>query len=119
MDSSKLEYFKKLLLEKRKEIKDNRDRLWENIRQSYDSEDDISRYPDNLADHNPTLDDNENNFRFLEREDKYIQILDEALERINAGLYGVCRVCGQEINEERLTAVPTTNICVNCKNKTS
>jgi len=119
MDSSKLEYFKQILLNKRKETKDNRDRLWESIRQSYDSEDDTIRHPNDVVDHSTSLDESEYSFQFLEREDKYIQKLDAALEMIKNGVYGKCRVCGEDINEERLKAVPTTNICVNCKNLTS
>jgi len=119
MDSSKLEYFKQMLLDKRKETKENRDRLWNNIRQAYDSEDDNTRHPNDVADHSTSLDENEYSFQFLEREDKYIQKLDEALEMIKYGTYGICRVCGKDINEERLKAVPTTNICVNCKNISS
>jgi DnaK suppressor protein len=119
MDSSKLEYFRQLLLNKRKETKENRDRLWESIRQSYDAEDDTIRHPNDVVDHSTSLDESEYSFQFLEREDKYIQKLDAALEMINNGTYGKCRVCGQDINEERLKAVPTTSICVNCKNLAS
>jgi DnaK suppressor protein len=119
MNSAKLEHFKNLLLDKRKTAKDNRDRLWETIRQSYEAEDEISRHPNNIGDNDASSDDHEYNFKFLEREDKYIQRLDEALEMIKGGTYGICRVCGKEINEERLEAVPTTNICVRCKNSFS
>ena len=40
--------------------------------------------------------------------------IDAALERINAGTYGVCVRCGEDISEERLDAVPTTPLCRNC-----
>jgi len=119
MISAKIEHFKKLLLDKRKKAKENRDRLWETIRQSYESEDEISRHPNNIGDNDASSEDYAYNFQFLEREDKYIQRLDEALERIESGTYGICRVCGKDINEERLEAVPTTSICVNCKNLVS
>lgn len=38
-----------------------------------------------------------------------------ALERIEAGSYGTCERCGQEIAPERLLAVPTTRLCMSCK----
>lgn len=119
MELSKLEYFRQLLIEKRKETKNERDRLWENIRQDYDSDNDDLLHPDDLSDNSVSLDENVNNFKLLEREDKYLQKLDEALEMIKSGIYGICRVCGQDINLERLEAVPTTNICVTCKNVVS
>ena len=47
----------------------------------------------------------------------------DAIEREKAFLFasrdgtsfGVCRVCGKEIPKERMEAVPTTTICVPCK----
>ena len=38
-----------------------------------------------------------------------------ALARIDAGEYGRCERCGQEIPEARLQAVPAARLCVSCK----
>jgi DnaK suppressor protein len=38
-----------------------------------------------------------------------------ALERIEAGTYGRCDNCGNEIPEARLEAVPSARLCVSCK----
>jgi DnaK suppressor protein len=38
-----------------------------------------------------------------------------ALGRIPAGTYGRCERCGQQIDEERLEAIPTSRLCVSCK----
>ncbi|MEL5989837.1 TraR/DksA family transcriptional regulator [Microbacterium phosphatis] len=38
--------------------------------------------------------------------------IDAALERIDAGTYGVCEVCGEAIPEGRLLARPTAARCV-------
>ncbi|WP_375388667.1 TraR/DksA C4-type zinc finger protein [uncultured Amnibacterium sp.] len=35
-----------------------------------------------------------------------------ALERVAAGTYGVCAVCGDAIPEARLAARPTTDRCI-------
>jgi DnaK suppressor protein len=37
--------------------------------------------------------------------------VDAALERVDAGTYGTCEVCGDEISDERLEARPTTRFC--------
>lgn len=37
-----------------------------------------------------------------------------ALERMNAGSYGVCARCGEDIPAGRLSAVPWTVMCVSC-----
>lgn len=40
--------------------------------------------------------------------------LDAAAERISAGNYGICAVCGQPIGGERLSARPTARTCIRC-----
>lgn len=40
--------------------------------------------------------------------------VDEALERIDSGGYGICLVCGSEIGDERLEALPATALCRRC-----
>ncbi|NTV44337.1 MAG: conjugal transfer protein TraR [Candidatus Yonathbacteria bacterium] len=35
----------------------------------------------------------------------------DALERIEAGTYGTCKVCGKEIEEDRLEANPAATTC--------
>lgn len=39
----------------------------------------------------------------------------DALHRIDAGTYGKCESCGQDIPGERLEAIPTARLCVRCK----
>ena len=40
--------------------------------------------------------------------------IDEALDRIESGDYGVCLVCGSEIADQRLKAVPTAEVWRKC-----
>ena len=48
---------------------------------------------------------------------KILQAIEEALERIQKGTYGVCRDCGEPIAEARLNAIPWTRVCITCKAK--
>jgi DnaK suppressor protein len=41
--------------------------------------------------------------------------IDAALNRMDTGTYGKCERCGREIPFERLEAIPTASLCVNCK----
>ncbi len=41
--------------------------------------------------------------------------VDSALARIDAGTYGSCAGCGQQIPEARLDAVPAAQFCVGCQ----
>jgi len=48
---------------------------------------------------------------------KILQAIDDALHRIEAGTYGVCRDCGDPVAEARLKAIPWTRVCIICKEK--
>ncbi len=41
--------------------------------------------------------------------------IEAALQRIQAGQYGVCQDCGASIDINRLTAYPTARRCIDCK----
>jgi DnaK suppressor protein len=43
-----------------------------------------------------------------------IDEIDAALERIAAGTYGVCEVCGHAIGRDRLRALPEVRRCMVC-----
>lgn len=40
-----------------------------------------------------------------------------ALEKISKGEYGICQMCGKEIEEERLMALPEAKLCIKCNEK--
>ena len=50
---------------------------------------------------------------------KILQAIEEALQRVEAGTYGLCRDCGQPIADARLDAIPWTRVCITCKEKQS
>lgn len=43
-----------------------------------------------------------------------IEMIRAALVRIDAGTYGDCAKCGEEISQERLDLLPHTPLCRNC-----
>src|SRR5712691_918910 len=45
-------------------------------------------------------------FALMEMKSATLAKIDEALQRLEDGRYGVCAECGQEISEARLAAVP-------------
>ena len=55
--------------------------------------------------------------RLKEREQKLLKKIDEALDRITQGTFGVCESCGGEISFKRLKARPVTTLCIECKTK--
>jgi DnaK suppressor protein len=61
----------------------------------------VAQYSDNLT---------------LERTlEKQLRDVNNALQRIDDGKYGVCKYCNKEISTERLEARPTSSACVECK----
>ena len=53
--------------------------------------------------------------RLRGREQRLLKKIDEAIEKIDTGVFGVCDACGQEIDIKRLDARPVTNMCILCK----
>jgi RNA polymerase-binding protein DksA len=45
--------------------------------------------------------------------------IDAALQRIEAGTYGICEVCGKSIGAERLSALPWTRLCIDDQRRAS
>lgn len=50
-----------------------------------------------------------------ENESRQLDLIDEALERIEDEEYGICQNCEQEINPKRLAAVPWARYCLRCQ----
>jgi len=53
--------------------------------------------------------------RMRDRERKLLTKIDEAVARIDSGVYGRCEECGDDIGLERLKARPVTTLCISCK----
>ena len=43
--------------------------------------------------------------------------VDAALAKLEAGTYGQCESCGDDIVEDRLDAMPAARLCMNCASK--
>ena len=40
--------------------------------------------------------------------------LEQALQRVDRGTYGVCEQCGSPIHPDRLAVLPDTKLCIRC-----
>ena len=49
------------------------------------------------------------------RNKEQVLAIDEALEKVDEGTYGVCGECGDEIGAGRLKAMPLAKLCVSCR----
>ena len=118
MNKKNLEYFKKLILKKREELYNELGYLEDASMSSTtkDQSGDLSSYSFHMADQGTDTMEREMAFNFASREGRYLYHLNEALERIEDGAYGICRTCNGEISKKRLEAVPHATQCIKCKN---
>ncbi len=55
--------------------------------------------------------------RIRGRERRLMDKVEEALNRIDDGSYGVCVGCGEDISIKRLRARPVAKFCIECKTR--
>ncbi len=122
-----LEVFKEVILEKRAEIIEQlqvlRDQMMDPSTGQYVNEN--SPYSLHMAEQGTDAQEREKLYLWAQRENKFLGYLEEALQRIENGTYGLCIECIDEpknlcptcplIPKERLMAVPHTQLCVQVK----
>jgi RNA polymerase-binding transcription factor DksA len=112
-----LKHFKEMILAKRKETVEELDSLKESMMDvttgEYISE--SSNYSLHMEQGTDAM-EREKTFLFASRGSKFVNQLDDALARIDARTYGVCKTCGLLVPKERLDAVPTAQTCAEYKN---
>ena len=59
----------------------------------------------------------EKNYILMGRESDYYKNLEVELDRIDDGIFGICKICTELIPEERMLEVPNATKCVGCKEK--
>lgn len=110
-----LEHFKELLLQRRREAKEEIEQMREQVDEAKEQAGDNTAYGIHMADAGTDAMEREKLHLMIARQQKYIGYLDRALERIENKTYGVCRVTGKPIAKERLEAVPHTEISIEAK----
>jgi DnaK suppressor protein len=61
------------------------------------------------------ISERDDEFAMNEHETAELGALEDALERLAAGLYGTCKDCGAPIPEARLSAYPAALRCIDCQ----
>ena len=112
-----LEYFRGIILKKRKEAEQDLNILMDALKESTENSSDESAYSFHMADAGTDAQEREKTYMLYNRTRKFIKYLDDAIERINNKTYGVCKVTGKKISKGRLEAVPHTQISIEAKLK--
>lgn len=126
--SSELKHFRNIILLERKAIlesaKANMDALVDKDSGEYKGDD--LTYSSHMAEQGTDEMEREKNYLFVQRDEKYLGYLQDALMRIDQGTYGICVDCRDNpknlcrtcplVVKERLELVPITQHCIECKN---
>jgi RNA polymerase-binding protein DksA len=72
-------------------------------------------FDNHLADTATETYDRELDYTLEENSEHVLADINAALERIEAGTYGICMNCGKPIGEERLEARPWATLCIDCQ----
>ncbi|HUO04150.1 MAG TPA: TraR/DksA C4-type zinc finger protein [Candidatus Binataceae bacterium] len=80
-------------------------------------EEDVTPPPTDEFEVARSLADVETHAALIDRVEKRLKAVDEAMERLQAGEYGVCADCGEKIKLARLRAVPLAIYCIDCQQK--
>lgn len=103
-----IEHFKQLLLEKRGEILKNVNEIEDEAlkKSRLDATGDLSSMPIHMADLGTDNYEQEFVLGLMDSERKLLHEIDDALQRIEDGTYGICEGTGKPIRKARLEAQP-------------
>jgi DnaK suppressor protein len=110
MNQEDLQFFRDKLYEMLNEIQEKGQSTIENMSDGHE------QYAD-PADRASLESDQYFTLRLRDRDRKLVNKINEALERIEDGTYGICEGCGEEISIPRLKARPVTTLCIDCKSR--
>ncbi|NQT32424.1 MAG: TraR/DksA C4-type zinc finger protein [Candidatus Omnitrophica bacterium] len=86
------------------------------LNKSYkDASGDLSGYAFHMADMATDLYDREFSLGLAEEERERLFALDDALKRVDEGIYGLCDSCGVKISKQRLKVMPQAKNCIKCQ----
>jgi DnaK suppressor protein len=111
MDQKKLKLYREKLVLKKKEMLEAYSK-----NMSYGKEADGEGSQD-IADKASNSYTKEFLFSLSNNERDTLQLVDEALTRLEGEQYGVCVVCEDEMDRKRLEAVPWAKRCISCQEK--
>jgi DnaK suppressor protein len=108
LTQAELDHFKELLVRRRVEIQQNVVEIEdETLRKSrLDASGDLSSMPIHMADLGTDNYQQEFSLGLMDSERKLVTEIDDALQRIEDGTYGICEGTGQSIPKARLEAQP-------------
>jgi DnaK suppressor protein len=110
MRQRELNFHKRLLLRRLDELYAEVQRVKDHVKETDELSPDPMDQASNQVDRDFLL-------RLKDRERKLMVKIQEALERIEKGTFGICQECGEKISQKRLRARPMATLCIDCKHE--
>jgi RNA polymerase-binding transcription factor DksA len=120
MSKKLLAHFEKRLLDERRRVLKELGQYSETFHATPQNADgNLSSYSFHMADQGTDAMEREKAFLFASQEGRFLWHIDEALRRLyrSPETFGKCHSCGNDIDFDRLDALPHARLCIACKQK--
>ncbi len=115
MEKQMTDFFKSMLLKekesKEKSLYEDKIGLGSSIK---DDSGELSSYDNHPGELGSATFEAEKNVSFSNNYKTIINLINDAIKKIDEGRYGRCEICGRDINPERLRLIPYTRYCTVC-----
>jgi len=107
MNKRDLRHFENLLKKERKTVLEEIENIEEKIKiDTPEGNVDANPYPHHWADIASYEEDREMDSQILSQFSQKLNMIEDALNKIQRGTYGKCEICGKPIDKERLEIIP-------------
>src|SRR3990167_6909791 len=119
MNKKDFKFFKELLMKKKTDLAKGIDHIANDALKTSqrDAAGDLSAYSLHMADMATDNYDREFSLGLADNEQKILNRINAALEKIEENTFGLCEACEKKISKVRLRAVPYAELCVPCQEK--
>lgn len=116
MDKPRLESFRQQLLGEKRQLEERIEGINQGLHQAMaDSISELSMYDNHPADIGDELFERGKDLSLRDNAEIQFNNVERALKKIDNNTYGLCDKCGKSIAMERLEALPSANLCLDCK----
>lgn len=119
LKNEELASYRRVLTSLRARLRGDLDRMTDEAlrRESTGGGGSLSSVPLHMADLGTENYDQEFTLGLIENEQGTLELINEALDRVERGTFGQCGECGEPIAKSRLQAIPYARHCIRCARK--
>lgn len=119
LKAKEIERFREQLVEERDRLKAELDEIEARAARALEIEaaGELGEYDDHPADVASETFEREKDLAIGETTAATISKINNALNKIERGTYGICDICGRSIKHARLEAIPFATLCIDCQGR--